>query len=1609
MSFPWLACWRFLTRKPQRFVQLSRRTRASWVRPRLEIFEDRTLPSCTINWGRQFGGDWSEASNWSPQRLPNSTDDVCISDRVLSAVTHSVGTDTIHSLVSGQNFNLAGGTLNVTTTVQVAPVFTLFGGTLSGATVVAGTTLVGQTGILSGVTLAGPLDMASGVSNVITVVGGLLLNSTLTLGGNIIGHSGKLLFQGSQTIAGTGTVVFGVDANNEMAIDAGNTLTLAAGLTLRTAPGGYGIVNGPGNVVNQAAILATAGNFVMAGPNWKNQGSIRAANGGEIAIRTTVATSEIGTLAHSDADGSRISIFGTIFDDNAPLRLDAATGSYDLQGGTLFDVTVDVTGSASLRAVAGTLLGVTVNGNLDLSIGSEPVVIQIGLTLNNVITTVRKNLIFTGAGLYGNGTLRLASSTISATDQNDSPFLISPEIKIHAVEGTNGITATGIGIMNRGTIIAESRGTSLTLSASTWTNQGTLQAENGGRLIGLAGSTNVVAGVLRGGTWNVLGDSTLELDSVPITATAVSILLDGPQSHFTRDGAGTNALTGLATIQATGAFTIRNGQNFTTVADFNNRGTLVVGVGCTFVVTGHLVNVDSRFNVLSGGTYVIGGTFEFPDGNIDHVNSSSSTSVVLDGPASQILNSTSHHDALANLSSIDGRADSLTIRNGRNFTTAGAFIDYGILTIGLGSTFTVTGNLTNFRDQTLSFIKIVVAGTLKFPNADIRTNAAILILDGPAATVLDLANRNALANLATNSGNLVLQSGANFTTAGAFSNRGYLGVGAGSTFYAPALTNFSNRTLTGGNFQITGILKFTGADIATNAAQINLGGPGAAIVDEMNRDALANLNLNDTTGVFEIGPGRTFNPPTIFQNRGTLTIDVGAVLNLIPGDSITGAGTLDLPGGLVHLSGSSGSAIISNRYIGGITQVDQGTTLVLHGELFGINGGRLWDGTYLLAGTLVLPGYTTIGENQTKIVLDGPGSAIRNENGADALAHLTALSSLGNLVILNGRTFTTQDPFRNQSGVLTIGLNSSFTAAAGYSSLGGRIEIAAGGNVYLPGLVFIRGNITGDGTVTIPTGGYWNWSGGMFGRGQTLVAAGATVVMDPGNSLCLDGGWQLRNSGTVTGGYGIQGLFCIGRKATVVNERSGLIDITSDGDFGNAPYSRVDFINDGTLRKSGGSGRTIFDEGVTFRNNGTLDVRTGTIFIRGHFTNYDVHTGTLSGGTYNLAGTLRFSGANIRENAAQIALNNPTAMIVDESGANALAHLAVNQAGASLTVQGGRTLAVIGAFTNAGTLTVTGGSSLIASGGYIQTAGATILAGGTLGAGDPIKVDAGTLSGFGMLNADVSNLDTVDVRGGRLMVQRSFANAGAVTIEADGMLTVGTDYVQTDGLTVLAGGVLSAGGLVDVEGGSLTGSGTVGSNVWNAALIDVGGGGATGVLTVTGDYTQTPDGVLNMEIGGTDPSGGFDQLHIRGAALLDGTLNVSLLGAFQPQAGDNFPIMTFGSVTGVFAVYNGLDLGGGLFLLPLYGDTSLTLVTIPSGSPGRPGGNTPENGTEDASNRVNAFVQAVHLQAQDQPTGFMAFPVQLSGIFRAGFRDRLFADSPDFGWARFSLPEWPVV
>jgi len=200
--------------------------------------------------------------------------------------------------------------------------------------------------------------------------------------------------------------------------------------------------------------------------------------------------------------------------------------------------------------------------------------------------------------------------------------------------------------------------------------------------------------------------------------------------------------------------------------------------------------------------------------------------------------------------------------------------------------------------------------------------------------------------------------------------------------------------------------------------------------------------------------------------------------------------------------------------------------------------------------------------------------------------------------------------------------------------------------------------------------------------------------------------------------------------------------------------------------------------------------------------------------------------------------------------------------------------------------------------------------------------------------------------------QLAVGSGSQLTVTQGGALTVARD-VGLDGVLQLDGGTITVvgridtqtGGTVNVAGGTLemTAPGTVACDSLNfsaGALVSVrtvdgnfghldglfSPGDSVGALAITGDYDQSLDAALLMELAGEGPGTGFDLLAVEGRVILRGILDIELTNGFVPEAGEAFTVIEAGSVEGEFREVTGDLPGDGLHWGVLYGPASVTLL-----------------------------------------------------------------------------------
>jgi hypothetical protein len=209
----------------------------------------------------------------------------------------------------------------------------------------------------------------------------------------------------------------------------------------------------------------------------------------------------------------------------------------------------------------------------------------------------------------------------------------------------------------------------------------------------------------------------------------------------------------------------------------------------------------------------------------------------------------------------------------------------------------------------------------------------------------------------------------------------------------------------------------------------------------------------------------------------------------------------------------------------------------------------------------------------------------------------------------------------------------------------------------------------------------------------------------------------------------------------------------------------------------------------------------------------------------------------------------------------------------TIAADDGGTVKVEGA-TNFANGTLTGGtwkassnSTLRILDAQISTNSASILLSGY---GSHLYSDAATTDALSALSANAAGGQLTLIGGASVMDSSSLSNSGTVTLGPNRSLTVAA-YSQNGGSTSRQGGTLmttrAAG--VDIQAGSFSGPGSVQGNGRNAAAVDLGTD--PGILSVTGNFTQTVGGTLSVKLGGTAPGSQYHQVNVTGSASLDGT------------------------------------------------------------------------------------------------------------------------------------------
>ncbi len=761
---------------------------------------------------------------------------------------------------------------------------TVQGGTLTGSNggilqTVGTSKLDGSTS--GAITLTDGSTYTGGANTTTSVVGTLNLG---TATGSTLALTGNLQLTGNTTVSGPGTI----NMTGGQIGTSGTQYALTNGSTIE----GYGLIGSDIgsdypylSMINSGTINSNvSGNTLTLGGNgtsWASTGVIEATGGGTLVIAPTNPLDNQGGIVKATGAGSTVEINGAT-----------------VQGGTL----TTSNGGVMETASGGATLDGSTNGAITLSDGSTYTAGTTGLTkilgTLNLGSSIGSNFALAGQLQTTGNTTLSGPGTLTLTSTGGNTAQIGTNGTRYTL--TNGATIQGAGLIgsdvgslydlvsltNNGTVNATGGTLTIAGNATTTTNNGTMAVQSGSLLTITDTFSNFTGTTLTGGTYNVNG-GTFQFTGANIVTNAADIILTGAGSQIV-DQNNANALANFATNASGGIFQLGAGRSFTTAGNFTNNGTLIVGSGDTFKVTGSLSNFAA--STLTGGSFFDAGTLQFGASGTGITTNDANLTLSTAGWSMINLGS---GNLLTNLATNDSGAN-FTVASNASFTTAGAFANSGTVDLENGGTLKVTGGLTNSGTvSTNGTNQGGAANTLTVTGA-LTNNATDTVAIGENNNTSDVANVGVLAN----SGTVTVGAGAslNMTANGADSNHGSITVDGGTLdMQAGSFTNTSTIDLEQkGTATFSGNLTNTGT-ITTNNA--NLGGAAntLTVTGTLANTSPGSITIgenNDTSDTASIG---------ILTNSGTVTVDKGATLKLTGTGADTNTGTIAVKDGTLSL------------------------------------------------------------------------------------------------------------------------------------------------------------------------------------------------------------------------------------------------------------------------------------------------------------------------------------------------------------------------------------------------------------------------------------------------------------------------------------------------------------------------------------------------------------------------------------------------------------------------------------------------------------------------------------------------------------------------------------
>ncbi|WP_299614764.1 cadherin-like domain-containing protein [Pelagibius sp.] len=726
-----------------------------------------------------------------------------------------------------------------------------------------------------------------------------------------------------------------------------------------------------------------------------------------------------------------------------------------------------------------------------------------------------------------------------------------------------------------------------------------------------------------------------------------------------------------------------------------------------------------------------------------------------------------------------------------------------------------------------------------------------------------------------------------------------------------------NDTLTGGDYGDTFVFTLAPLDAGAPGAELTITDffPGEDVIEVIGWDSTSpdgiGVTGTDYGTLLDFGGGYSIHLDFVFDY--VLSPD-DFVFRVLASEGVSRS--------------DSDEIFVGAPFVNGSLEIRDGAEVdaprVLVGQQFGASGQVLVTGpgsTLTTSGENALIELGNVGVGEMTVSGGGQVEGLWLDLARDGVGSVVA-SDAGTRIFLSNDFGSYPPPDADDGAFLRVGRNAGSIGILEVRD-GAVIDIEASPGFNGPGLQIAREDGS-QGSVLV------DGAGSQINLFQTDPADSDNGIFGP--SLHLRSGdaqLTIENGGSVS-------LF--GQDANVIVGRGNADGFEGPGDPPDLAQSRLEILAGGSLTVDGDDGHASMNIGRESNGDGAVVVRGegSELLLQGFAPNINVArdgTGELTidqGGnvatTFMSIGRVSGSQGSVTVDGSQDEELRTTLRLFGRDDEHQGAFLQVGWGGqGSLTVKGGALLSIDG---NGGQFPGFNVGRDAGSTGTMVVDGIgtqVLIANGDGGPAGSLGFIAVGREGNGTLDV-TQGAQVVNAAGGFTFVGREAVASGALTVDgvdgtatlfdAGDVLVVGADFDFDNGevlfdsggtgsVTVTDGGTVRAGvaegdGITDVfigSGGTVTvqAGGTLIGDIENVGgtLIN---GNSPGTAAFGGDFVMS-DGVLEVELGGTE-AGAFDLYQIAGTAdFTGGVIEFSMIEGYDPLAGDSFIFLTAGALT----------------------------------------------------------------------------------------------------------------